>query len=575
MTNLINIKVNGIPVEVEKGAYILDAVKKANVKVPTLCNVEGLSPTGACRMCVVELENGGRLVPSCSFPAEDGMSVLTHSPRVRRARKTIVELLLTNHPDDCLYCVKNCECELQNLAYDLGVRERRYKGEKRDYKSDLSGKSIERDPAKCILCGRCVRVCEEVQGVGAIDFTKRGVQTIVLPAFNKGLNISNCVNCGQCIIVCPTGALREKSSLKEVWNAINDKDKHVVVQVAPSISVTIGEEFGFPVGVDVSGKLASALKRLGFTKVFDTCYSADLTIMEEANELVERIKNKGVLPMITSCSPGWVKFMEHNLPEFMPNVSSCKSPQQMAGVVFKTYYAKKAGIDPSKIFTVSIMPCVAKKFEAARPEMNSSGYQDVDAVLTTREITRMIKLAGLHFNELPDSEYDNPFGEISGAGKIFGVTGGVMEAAIRTAYYFVTGKELENIEVKSVRGFENVKESSIDIDGIKINVAVVHGLLNAKAFFDRLKKEKLQYHFIEVMGCPGGCIGGGGQPYGTNVEQLKARMKALYSYDKKLQIRRSHQNPEIKMLYEEYLEKPGSEKAHHLLHTHYHKRDKR
>ncbi len=572
MPDKINLSINGIQIEVDKGAYVLDAIKKANIKVPTLCNVEGLSPTGACRMCVVELEDSGKLIPSCSFPAENGMKILTHSPRVRRSRKTIVELLLTNHPDDCLYCVKNCECELQNLAYDLGVRERRYKGERRDYKTDLSGKSIERDPAKCILCGRCVRVCEEIQGVGAIDFTKRGVNTIVLPAFNKGLNVSNCVNCGQCILVCPTGALREKSALKEVWDAINHKDIHVVVQVAPAISVTIGEEFGFPIGTDVTGKLVSALRRIGFNKVFDTCYSADLTIMEEASELVDRIKNKKPLPMITSCSPGWIKFMEHNLPDLMPNVSTCKSPQQMAGAIFKTYYAKKSGIDASKIFTVSIMPCVAKKFEAARPEMNSSGYQDVDAVLTTRELARMIKLAGLHFNELPDSEYDNPFGEISGAGKIFGVTGGVMEAAIRTAYHFVTGKELDNFEVKGVRGFENVKEASIDIDGIKVNVAVVHGLDNAKKFFDKMKEEKSNYHFIEVMGCPGGCIGGGGQPYGTNVERLKSRMKALYNYDKKLVIRKSHQNPEIKMLYEEFLEKPGSKVSHSLLHTHYRKR---
>lgn len=575
MSDKLNISINGMQVEVDKGCYVLDAIKKANIKVPTLCNVEGLSPTGACRMCVVELEGSGKLIPSCSFPAEDGMKILTHSERVRRARKTIVELLLANHPDDCLYCVRSGECELQYLAQDLGVRERRYKGEKRAYKMDLSGKSIERDPAKCILCGRCVRVCEEIQGVGAIDFTKRGVNTIVLPAFDKGLNISSCVNCGQCILVCPTGALREKSALKEVWNAINDENKHVVVQVAPAISVTIGEEFGFPIGTDVSGKLAAALRRLGFDKVFDTCYTADLTIMEEANELVERIKNKGPLPLITSCSPGWIKFMEHYLPELMNNVSTCKSPQQMAGAVFKTYYAKKFNIDTSKIYTVSIMPCVAKKFEAARPEMNSSGYTDVDSVLTTRELARMIKLSGLHFNELPDSQYDNPFGEVSGAGKIFGVTGGVMEAAIRTAYYFITGKELENIEIKNVRGLDSVKEAVIDIEGIQVNVAVVHGLMNAKKFFEKIKDEKLQYHFVEVMGCPGGCIGGGGQPHGTNIEHLKSRMKALYNYDRKMSVRKSHQNPEIKMLYEEFLGEPGGKIAHKLLHTHYKERNEK
>lgn len=572
---MINLTIDGIEVEVNKGDYILDAAKKAHVHIPTLCNVEGLSPTGACRMCVVELEDSGRIVTSCSFPAEEGMKVMTNSPKIRRARKTIVELLLANHPDDCLFCIRNQECELQDLAKDLGIRERRYCGERRDCKLDLSSRSIERDPAKCILCGRCVRVCEEIQGVGAIDFTKRGFQAIVTPAFDKGMNTSNCVFCGQCIKVCPTGALREKSALKNVWNAINDPELTVLVQVAPAISTTLGEEFDQPMGTDVSGKLVTALKRLGFNKVFDTCFSADLTIMEEGSELVERVKTGGKLPMITSCSPGWVKFMEHNFPELIDNVSSCKSPQQMGGAILKTYYAKKEGLDPAKIYTVSIMPCVAKKFEAGRPEMNSSGYQDVDAVISTRELARMIKLANLDFNSLTEKEYDNPFGEISGAGKIFGVTGGVMEAALRSAYYLITGRELDNIDVKAVRGLESVKEAVIEVGDLKLKVAVIHGLINAKKFFEKMIKEKLEYHFIEVMACPGGCIGGGGQPLKSDPERLRARMKALYKYDKNMSMRRSHENPQIKELYDKFLGKPLGKVSHKLLHTKYKKRDER
>ena len=567
---MINLTIDGIEVEVNKGDYILDAAKKAHVHIPTLCNVEGLSPTGACRMCVVELEDSGRIVTSCSFPAEEGMKVMTNSPKIRRARKTIVELLLANHPDDCLFCIRNQECELQDLAKDLGIRERRYCGERRDCKLDLSSRSIERDPAKCILCGRCVRVCEEIQGVGAIDFTKRGFQAIVTPAFDKGMNTSNCVFCGQCIKVCPTGALREKSALKNVWNAINDPELTVLVQVAPAISTTLGEEFDQPMGTDVSGKLVTALKRLGFNKVFDTCFSADLTIMEEGSELVERVKTGGKLPMITSCSPGWVKFMEHNFPELIDNVSSCKSPQQMGGAILKTYYAKKEGLDPAKIYTVSIMPCVAKKFEAGRPEMNSSGYQDVDAVISTRELARMIKLANLDFNSLTEKEYDNPFGEISGAGKIFGVTGGVMEAALRSAYYLITGRELDNIDVKAVRGLESVKEAVIEVGDLKLKVAVIHGLINAKKFFEKMIKEKLEYHFIEVMACPGGCIGGGGQAKPTSWEIKAKRAAAIYKEDESRELRKSHESPAVAQIYKEFLEKPNSHKAHHLLHTHYH-----
>ncbi|HEX2951579.1 MAG TPA: NADH-dependent [FeFe] hydrogenase, group A6, partial [Armatimonadota bacterium] len=553
------------------------------IDIPTLCYLEDLFPSGACRMCVVEVEGARGLVPSCAFPAAEGQVVYTHSPRARRARKTIVELLLANHPQECLTCVRSGNCELQKLAQDLGVRETRYEGMRREYHIDASSVSLVRDPEKCILCGRCVRVCEEVQGVAAIDFTNRGFQTVIMPAFNKNLSNTACVNCGQCILVCPTGALREQSYLKEVWDAINDPEKVVVAQVAPAIRATIGEEFDMEPGTRVTGKLAAALRRAGFDKVFDTDVAADLTIMEEGSELVHRLTTNGTLPMITSCSPGWVKFIEHFYPELTDHLSTAKSPHMMLGALLKTYYAEKEGIDPGKIVVVSIMPCTAKKFEAQRPELENDGYQDVDYVLTTRETARLIKLAGLKFQNLPDEEFDQAFGTASGAAVIFGNTGGVMEAALRTTKFLltapagevpdkVTSEMLAHLDYSDVRGLEGVKEAEVDMNGIKLKIAVAHGLLNARTLLEQIKNGTSPYQFIEVMGCPGGCIGGGGSPMPTTTEIRKKRAAAIYTEDEALTIRASHDNPIVKQLYEEYLGKPLGEKSHELLHTHYTKR---
>ena len=570
---MITIEVNKKKIEAKTGETLLSAMNRAGISVPTLCHMENLFPTGACRMCVVEIEGQRNLVPSCAYPVSEGMKVTTHSPRVLRARKTIVELLLANHPDDCLYCVRNRSCELQKLAEGLGVRERRYTGERNDHQIDTSSPSITRDPAKCILCGRCVRVCEEIQGVSAIDFTKRGSKSIVGTAFNEGLNVSSCINCGQCVMVCPTGALREQSYLKEVINALNDPDKFVVVQHAPSVSVTLAEEFGVKPGADVCGLMTAALRQLGFERVFDTSFSADLTIMEEASELVHRIKNGGKLPMLTSCSPGWVKFVEEFFPEFIENVSTCKSPQQMMGAVIKTYFAQKEGIDRKKIFSVSIMPCTAKKFEAQRPEMLDNGIPDVDAVLTTRELARMIHMRGLDLSALTPDTADTPFGERSTAGKLFGATGGVMEAAIRTAHYLITGKELDNLKIQAVRGMSGTKTATVNIDGIELNVAVVSGLMNARKLLDEIKAGRRQLHFVEIMTCPGGCIAGGGQPLDTDQDAVRARMQTLYKIDRDEPIRTSHSNKAIKRLYEEFLGEPLGHKSHELLHTHFAKRE--
>ncbi len=566
---MITIEVNNKPVEAKDGEMIIEALNRAGVKVPTLCYMENLPPTGACRMCVVELDNG-RIVPSCAFPVADGMKVLTHSPRVVKARKTIVELLLANHPDDCLYCVRNQNCELQTLSEELGVRERRYSGSRNEYHLDTSSMSLVRDPAKCILCGRCVRMCEEVQGVSAIDFINRGCNTIVGTAFNQGLNISSCINCGQCIAVCPTGALREQSYNKEVLDALNDPDKFVVVQHAPSISVTLAEEFGMKPGIDINGVMVAALRKMGFDRVFDTSFTADLTIMEEASELVHRVKTGGVLPMLTSCSPGWVKFVEQYYPDFLDNISTCKSPQQMMGAVIKSYFAEKAGLDPENIFCVSIMPCTAKKFEAQRPEMARNGIPDVDAVLTTRELARIIRLRGIDFHSLAPETADSPLGQRSSAGKLFGATGGVMEAALRTGYYFLTGEELPELKVKELRGMKPIKETKVAIGDMEIGVAVASGLNNARALLDQIRAGRNDIHFIEIMTCPGGCIAGGGQPLGADQKAIKERMQTLYNIDRDETVRCSHHNEDVKKLYEEYLGEPLSEKSHHLLHTHYH-----
>ena len=570
---MVTIEVNGKAVEAEPGEMLLSVLKRTGVRVPTLCHMEDLFPSGACRMCVVEAEGQRGLIPSCAYPVTAGMKVQTHSQRVVRARKTIVELLLADHPDDCLYCVRNGRCELQQLAEELGVRERRYAGTRNEYKLDVSSPSIVRDPAKCILCGRCVRVCEEVQGVSAIDFIGRGSDTQVGTAFGRGLSVSSCINCGQCIMVCPTGALREQSSVKEVLDAIADPDRFVVVQHAPSVSVTLGEEVGMSAGTDMCGVMTSALRELGCDRVFDTAFAADLTIMEEGSELVSRIRNGGALPMLTSCSPGWIKFVEQSFPEFIDNLSSCKSPQQMMGAVIKSYFAEREGIDPARIFSVSVMPCTAKKFEAQRPEMVRDGLPDIDAVLTTRELGRMIRLRGIDLGRLTADAADTPFGERSTAGKLFGATGGVMEAAIRTAHVLVTGRELAELKVKPVRGLDGVKEARLDLDGLELGVAVVNGLGNARRLLEQIRDGRKDLHFIEVMTCPGGCIAGGGQPFATDRDAVKARMRILYRIDREESGRTSHGNESVARMYREFLGEPLSEVSHRLLHTHYAKRD--
>lgn len=566
---MTTIEINGREVKANRNEMLLGVLRREGVRIPTLCHVEGLTPTGACRLCVVEVEGVRGLVPSCAYPVAEGMKVQTHSARAVQARKTIVELLLADHPDDCLYCVRNATCELRKLAEELGVRQRRFTGGKGHHPIDISSPAIERDPDKCILCGRCVRVCEEVQGVAAIDFIGRGSQTHIGAAFDEGLNLSSCIYCGQCIKVCPTGALREQSVMKEVTDALNDPDRFVVVQHAPAVSVTVGEAFDIKPGTDVAGAMVAALRRLGFDRVFDTSFSADLTIMEEGSELVERLKSGGRLPMMTSCSPGWIKFVEQSYPDFLPNLSSCKSPQQMLGAVIKSYYAEREGIDPAKIFSVSIMPCTAKKFEAGRPEMFSDGNADVDAVLTTRELVRLIRVRGIDLAELEPDTADTPFGERTTAGKLFGGTGGVMEAAIRSAHYLLTGTELEGWVVQDVRGMDGIKEASVEINGQTVRVAVANGLGNARRLLDDIRDGRRQLHFVEVMTCPGGCVGGGGQPFECDADAIRTRLKGLYSIDRKGAVRASHQNKAVARLYEEYLGEPLGHRSHELLHTQY------
>ncbi len=571
-TDVITIEVNNKKIEATPGEMLLTALRRAGIKVPTLCHMEDLSPTGACRLCVVEVAGQRSLVPSCAFPVNEGMKVQTHSPRVMRARKTVVELLLANHPDDCLYCVRNDNCQLREMACQLGVRERRYCGERNDYKVDISSPSIVRDPAKCILCGKCVRVCEEVQAVSAIDFIGRGRQAHVGTVFDQGLNVSRCINCGQCVMVCPTGALREQSHAKEVHAAINDPKKLVVVQHAPAVSVTLAEELGLKPGSDINGIMVAALRALGFDRVFDTSFTADLTIMEEASELVQRIRTGGKLPMFTSCSPGWIKYVEHFYPEFLGNLSTCKSPQQMMGAIIKSYYAKTNNLRPEDIFSASIMPCTAKKFEAQRQEMLKDGVADVDAVLTTRELARMIRLHGLDLNALQPDTADSPFGRRSTAGKLFGATGGVMEAAVRTAHFLLTGKDMDNPRLTDLRGLKAVKETKVTVAGVELGIAVVSGLSNAAKLLGEIKAGRSDLHFIEVMTCPGGCIAGGGQPLNGDVQAVRQRMQTLYNIDRDEHLRFSHRNEDVQRLYEEFLGKPLGEVSHHLLHTHYEQR---
>ncbi len=573
---MVNLTIDKIKVNVKEGSTILEAAKTEGINIPTLCAWTEIGHTpGACRVCLCEVEGQRNLVASCVFPVAEGMIVKTTTERVRHARKLNVELLLANHPTDCNICIRNGNCELQKVAEAVGLRKVRFEyPQDKEKRLDTSSPAIVRDPSKCIKCYRCVTVCESIQTANVLQPSFRGDKVFIGPPFDMPLIETNCTMCGQCVVACPVGALYEKDDTEAVWAALQDPTKHVVVQEAPAIRAALGEEFGLPVGTLVTGKMISALKRLGFDKVFDTNFTADLTIIEEGNELLQRVKEGGKLPMITSCSPGWIKFCEHFYPDLLDNLSTCKSPQQMLGALAKSYYAKVAGIDPKDITVVSIMPCTAKKFECARDEMNDSGYQDVDYVLTTRELARMIKQAGIDFINLADGDYDNPLGEYTGAGTIFGATGGVMEAALRTVYAVVTGQNLEDLNVTPVRGLDGVKEAAVNVGPLgEVKVAVAHGLSNARKLMDKVREGTANYAFIEVMCCPGGCIAGGGQPIPPSNEIRMKRAAALYQDDGAVQkFRQSHENPSVKRIYEVFLEKPLGHKSHELLHTHYVKR---
>lgn len=573
----INLKINGIAVTAPGGSTILEAARLAQIEIPTLCFLKEINEVGACRICIVELKNK-KLVTSCVYPAEEGMEVFTNTPKVLDSRKKTLQLLLSNHNRSCLSCVRSGHCELQELAHALGVEdEAYYDGEKTPSEIDATAAHMIRDNSKCILCRRCVSVCDNIQGIGVIGANHRGFATDIGSSFEMGLGETSCVSCGQCIAVCPTGALTEKDYTGDVFAAIADPSKHVIVQTAPSVRAGLGEEFGLPIGTDVEGKMAAALRRLGFDRVFDTDFSADLTIMEEAHEFIERVQKGGVLPMITSCSPGWVKYCEHYFPDMTEHLSSCKSPQQMFGAIAKSYYAERAGVDPKNIVSISVMPCTAKKFEIGRDDQDSNGTPDVDISITTRELARMIKKAGIRFLDLPDEKFDAPLGLSSGAGAIFGATGGVMEAALRTAVETLTGQELPRPDFEEVRGTKGIKEAVYHVAGMDVKVAVASGLGNAKVLLEKVQAGEADYHFIEIMGCPGGCVNGGGQPqqpgYVRNTTDIRAlRAKVLYDMDSANPVRKSHDNPAIKELYETYLGEPGSERAHHLLHTTYVKR---
>ncbi len=579
MSEMVNVKINGMAAAVPKGTSILEAARAAGVTIPTLCYLKDINEIGACRMCMVEANEGRgfRLVAACVYPVSEGMEVLTNSPKVLDARRKNMQLILSNHDKKCLSCVRSKNCELQKLANELGIEDDDfYAGEKTVYPIDDSAAHMIRDNNKCILCRRCVAACGITQGIGVIGANERGFITNIGSQFNKPLGETACVSCGQCITVCPTGALYEKDFTDEVFAAIADPSKHVVVQTAPSVRAGLGELFGYPIGTNVEGKMAAALRRLGFDVVTDTNYGADLTILEEGTELIERVTNGGVLPMITSCSPGWVKFCEHYFPDMIPNLSTCKSPQQMQGAIIKTYYAEKMGWDPKDIVSVSIMPCTAKKFERGRDNQSASGYPDVDIALTTRELGRMIERAGLNFRELPDEKFDDPLGIYSGGGLIFGATGGVMEAALRFAVEKISGEKLsgEKLDFKDVRGIEGIKEASYTVGDLTVKVAVASGLANARRLLEKVQAGEADYTFIEIMACPGGCVNGGGQPIQPasvrNFTDLRAeRAKALYSVDAQMDLRKSQDNPAIQELYKEYLGEPGGHKAHELLHTSY------
>ena len=582
MENAVNIKINGFDYQVPAGSTILEAAHAVGIEIPTLCYLKEINAIGACRICVVEVKGARSLVAACVFPVNEGMEIFTNTPKVIEARKTTLELILSTHKKECLSCVRSGNCELQKLCSDYGIEdENAFAGEVKSYPIDDSATHMYRDNEKCILCRRCSAVCEKVQDIAVIGANDRGFDTHIGSAFEYKLGDVSCVSCGQCITACPTGALSERDDTQKVLDAINDPAKHVIVQTAPAVRVGLGEEFGYEMGSVVTGKMVASLKMLGFDRVFDTNFAADLTIMEEATEFLDRFNKKENLPLITSCSPGWIKYCEHYYPEFIKNLSSCKSPQGMFGSVAKTFYAEKMGIDPKDIFVVSVMPCTAKKFEAERVDHSAvKGLADIDASITVRELARMIKKAGINFNNIPDMEFDAPFGLGSGAGTIFGATGGVMEAALRTAYEVVTGNELTDMATfKAVRGVEGVKEASYDLNGVTVNVAVASGLANAKKVLEMVKSGEKSYDFIEVMACPGGCVNGGGQPIvpavvRNNVDVRAARAAGLYKDDEGLPVRKSHQNADVKAIYDEYFEKPGSHKAHEILHTGYTVREK-
>ena len=579
MSKMVKLTIDGKEIEVEEGKTILEAARMVNIDIPTLCFLKDINEVGECRMCVVEVEGRRGFATSCIQKVEDGMVVHTNTEKVIEARRLVLDLILSNHERECLTCTRNGNCELQKLAQEFNLDEIEYKGERTPHEIDDLSPSIVRDFNKCVLCRRCVATCKKVQGVGAIDCAGRGFTSCVSTAGNNSLANVNCTLCGQCIESCPVGALKEKDSTKEVWRALKDEDKYVVVQTAPAVRVALGEEFGMPIGTNVTGKMVSALKKMGFNKVFDTNTGADFTIMEEGTEFIERMQNGGTLPMITSCSPGWVRYCELNYPDVIPHLSTCKSPHQMFGAIIKSYYAEKFEIDPSKIYMVSVMPCIAKKYERTRDNMQGAGYDDVDAVITTRELARMIKQAHIDFNSLEESTFDDPMGEATGAAAIFGTTGGVMEAALRTVADKLTGEDLKEIDYKEARGEKGIKRATLNIAGKEVKIVVASGLANARKIMDEIQSGKADYQFVEIMACPGGCVMGGGQPIRTSKERAEIdirskRANALYTIDEKSTIRKSHENPVLKQIYKEYLEEPGSHKAHTLLHTSYSKKEK-
>ncbi|RPH34468.1 MAG: 4Fe-4S dicluster domain-containing protein [Bacteroidales bacterium] len=568
-----NIEVNNRLIEVRKGETILSALYRNGIKVPTLCNMKDLSPTGACRICVVEVEGKENLVTSCSYPVEESMKIKTHSPRVVKARKTLVELLLSNHPDDCLYCERNGCCELQDLAIDLNIRERRISGKKSRHKLDLSSPSIVRDPAKCILCGRCVRVCDEIQSVCTLDFLNRGSKTIIGTAMARDLNFSSCINCGRCVMVCPTGALHEHGYLDEVLDSLNNPALHVVVQYGPAVTVSLAEEFGIKAGKDINGVINAALRKIGFAQIFDTAFGADLAVMETVELIMQRLETGEGFPVISSCCPAWVKYAEQFYPDILPYLSTCKSPQQMLGSIIKSYYAPQNNINPNSIYSVAIMPCLAKKFEAQREEMTHKAISDVDVVITTRELSRLIKMYGIDIQNIDPQTPDSPFGTRSSAGKLFGTAGGTTEAILRTLHYRMTGKELNSSKWHDLRFVSGIKEIPVKIGGKELKIVLANGLTGIEKLVEGILNKTINAHFVEIMTCPGGCVNGGGQPFKSGDKDVKARTRSLYEIDEVDTIKAAHKNPLINELYEKFLEKPGSDKAKQQLHTCYTKRD--